>query len=147
MLKKYDNQLFLKINHSPALSAFVFFSHCGAALATALAGLPIPLETILWPILAWSLYRTLTHHALRLGGDAVVALHLRNDDALVIHTRDGSHCRVRLATAFVHPGVVILTFAPGHPRHRAHVVLSADAVDSNAFRRLRARMTTKNWLA
>jgi hypothetical protein len=83
----------------------------------------------------------MTVHVLRITKRAVKALRLNDGNNLLLQTSGSRSWKaVALKSSFVHPKLVLLRVRPDGERLSATVMITADAVDANAFRRLRAAL-------
>jgi hypothetical protein len=88
-----------------------------------------------------SLYQTEMLHALRHGKNAVAALRLTSDGELLLRTRSGRSWRAAtIENRFVHRKLVLLRTRCGGRRFTGTVIVAADAVNRETFRRLRATL-------
>jgi hypothetical protein len=77
------------------------------------------------------------------GAGAVTALLWKSDGAWVVRRRDGREHEARLLPgAFVHPRLSVLRLSGERP---VSIVLFPDAVERDAFRRLRVRLALEEW--
>ncbi len=119
--------------------------HLGAGLILIVVPGMVWWRVVLVAITCASLYRTVRNHALRRGPQAIVALTLSRDGGLAVCRRDGSGwVDVSLVAAFIHPWLVVLRLHLPQQRFPAGLLVAADAVDSDGFRRLRARLNLRN---
>jgi hypothetical protein len=136
--KNLENNLILNINVSPALSVILLLVHAGAILL--LIALPIgwPLKLGLGLLLGWSLFHTLGTHALRRRKAAIAAIEMDAQHELSVRFA-GSEIwhHGRLDTHFVHPWLMLLVLHLDGHRRALSVVVAADAVDPETFRRWR----------
>lgn len=121
--------------------------HLGAMAIVAIVPLPWWVRVGLWAALAADLYITVRAHGLRTGG-AVAAIELDRDGSWAIRRVDETtwhNCR--LVDYWVYPQVVILRLRRGGARRAIGVVVAADAVAPDPFRRLRARLRLEGAVA
>ena len=86
---------------------------------------------------AVSLARALPRHAWLRSADAITAIELDDDDA-VVHRHDGrsEHARL-LASTYVSPYLTVLNLRIAGNIFAQHVIVVPDNVEPDAFRRLR----------
>lgn len=119
--------------------------HLGAGLILIVVPGVVWWRVVLVAVTCASLYRTVRSHALRSGPQAIVALALSRDGDLAVRRRDGSGwVDVSPVTAFIHPWLVVLRLRLPRQRFPAGLLVAADAVDSDGFRRLRARLNLRS---
>lgn len=141
MSQKFDSNLTLRINASKLLAGIFLFVHLGAALLLGVVPLNGVIRTALWLCLAWSLYHSLRVHALRTAADAIEIFDLDSDgDCYIQHKGAGERQPCRVTNCLVHSGVVLLTLRRDERRWPVNLVIVADAVEAEPFRRLRARL-------
>lgn len=115
--------------------------HAGALAILFVIDVPVWLRVIIAAALLASLYRTLMLHTLRRGAGAVTALRLLSDGTLLVRTPRGkSWQHAAISARFVHPKLVLLRTQWKGRHFGGAVMVPADAVDREAFRRLRARL-------
>jgi len=144
--EKFDNILIFNINNSRLLARALLAAHVGAAGVVLLMPLAGWLQLPLLLLVGTSLYRTLRLHATRQAREAVHAVALESDGDWTLrlrNTQDRGPCRLR--THYVHPWLVIVRLHCRHTRFPVNLLIAADAVEHDAFRRLRARLTFRNW--
>lgn len=126
---------------SRALAGILLAVH-GGALAIALA-MPLSLwiRLILVVTVFGSLYRGLTRHALRQSRGAVVGLRIDGaDDRCALRRREAAAWEEgRLVDCWVHPWLTLAVVRGAH-RLPERVVIPADALPAEMFRRLRVRL-------
>lgn len=135
-----DKTLIVRIKGSPTLAILLALLH-GGAIAIALT-LPVPLWARLGVavVLGVSLYNNVNRHALRRGAQAVRALEFY-DGQYALRLNSGelrSGCA--LCAWHVHPWIVILRLRCPGRRVPVNLVLTADAVEPETFRRLRVQL-------
>lgn len=145
MSRKFDSKLILNIKDSPRLGVFLGAVHLGAAVMAAFSALAWPWRLVLWAALAASLVRAVRCHALRCVPGAVREIALDEHDGLSVRRNgDTATRRAQLCGRFLHPWLTILVVRPEGRRRACPVVIAADAVEGEAFRRLRARLALRN---
>jgi toxin CptA len=135
-------RLQLRLRPSRLLAAILGSAHAVAGAGLWLAPLPpacaLAGSLALLAHLAWVLRR----HALRRGAGALVELELVDDGAVFVSRRDGLRSVYRIAgSTFVSAPLVVLNLRPEAERWTRCVLIAADSVDADRFRRLRV------WLA
>lgn len=129
----------LRPRPSPRLAAFVILTHVGALAAAAVLALPWAARAVLLVLIAANLAYLLLVRVLYL---APWSLQRARWDAhgWELGWRSGRTEPARLLPgSYLGVGLVILNFACGHWR-RTSLVLTADAIDADLLRRLRARL-------
>lgn len=136
----------LSISLGPSRLLLVLLATMHGVAAGGLWLVPGPL----WPkaLLGLSLAASLVFHgardAWRLLGRSAVALRLRSDCKCEIGNRLGGWQEARLlGSSFVSPYLTVLNLRPEGRRFARHVVILPDAVDADAFRRLRVLLRWK----
>ncbi|MFQ6021136.1 MAG: protein YgfX [Acidiferrobacterales bacterium] len=146
MSERSDDNLIFDLKGSLTLTAIMLALHVGAWLIV--LSLPISwwLRIALSMVVVLSLYHTLWLHALRRASHAVSNVMLEGDGdwTLRLQNSDGrGPCRLR--THYVHPWVVLVQLRCPGAWLPVNLVIPADAVDADAFRRLRARLKLQSW--
>lgn len=141
MSQKFDSNLTLRINASKLLAGILLFVHLGAALLVGIVPLNGLIRGALWLCLGWSLYHSMCFHALRTAANAIDTFEMDSDgDCYVQHKGAEGRQPYRVAHCLVHSGVVLLTLRRDGRRWLVNLVIVADAVEAEPFRRLRARL-------
>ena len=141
MSQRFDSNLTLRINASKSLVCVFLFVHLGAALLLGIVPLNGLIRGTLWLCLGWSLYHSMRVHALRTADDAIEVFEMDSDgDCYVQHKGAGERQPCRVTHCLVHSGVVLLTLRRDGRRWPVNLVIAADAVEAEPFRRLRARL-------
>lgn len=114
--------------------------HVGAAAIVAIVPLGWILRSFVWAALAISFHRTLRLQRLRARA-AVTGLEWDGDGSWAIRlSGDATWHSCRLVDRWVHPYIVILRLRRDGARRAVNVVIAADSVAAEPFRRLRARL-------
>ncbi len=130
----------VELRSSPRLGAFYLAVHGTAALAVLAAALPWVVRAPLIAAVGVSLARIWRRHVRRTHPRAVRALQLRGDGAVGLEFTGGDRWdTVTVERAFVHPLIVLLTVR-SHERLRDTVVVPGDALNPDAFHRLRVSL-------
>lgn len=141
MSKKSETNLILNINVSSTLALLLFGIHVGAMLLLALVPLSWPWRLGIWAGLAWSLYRSTRLHVRRIGPNAIRALE-RDGEGIVrarfVGRDDWEQARV--TSCFIHPWLTLMVLRFDNRRWPIGVVIPADAVEAEAFRRWRVAL-------
>jgi len=130
-------RLSLRLGSSRILAALLGGAHVGAAAALWLA-VPVvyalACSVALSVHLAWAVRR----HALRTDARALIELDVLDDGSVSVCTRAGLRrtCRVG-RSSFVSPLLAVLNLRPEGGRWTRHLLIAADSVDADGFRRLR----------
>ena len=110
-------------------------------ILVAIAPLTWPWRLCFWVLLGWSLYRSVRRHALHRGPDAVEEIEIDTESELSVRLAGSTAWRNgRLAASFVHPWVMLLSLRLDDRKWPVNVVVAADAVESEAFRRWRVAL-------
>ncbi|HYA39281.1 MAG TPA: protein YgfX [Candidatus Methylomirabilis sp.] len=141
MSQKSENNLILKVNVSRALVWILTFIHIGAMLVLALAPLMWPLRIVVLALLVWSLRRTINLYALRRVPGAVEEIEIDGEREISVRfTGYATWSRCQLRSKFVHPWIMLLSLQTEGRNWPVRVVIAADAVDTEAFRRWRVAL-------
>ncbi len=126
------------IGASRRLSAVLLAGHFAAVVCVLAVPLPTLFQGLVGLALLISLAGSLWHHALRRASRAIVAIEPMTDGWVAAHCRDGRCWTGRVAQdSFVSPAWVVLRIVPDGMRRARTVVIPGDAVQAEAFRRLR----------
>lgn len=140
-MKNLESNLILKINVSRSLAAILFLTHFGAMTLIAIVPLMWPLRLGVWALLGWSLYCSVRRYALRRGPNAVEEIEIDKEQELSVRLAGGTawqNCRLR--ASFVHPWLILLSLRLDGRKWPVNVVVAADAVEPEAFRRWRVAL-------
>ena len=144
MSQKFSNSLILDIKASTTLGLLLGLIHLGAMLLV--LPLPIPgwLKLGLWVALGTSLAYGLRTQALRRAG-VIEAVELDENGDSAFRLRGEDRWRPgRISARFIHPWVFIGQVKLEGRRRSQALVVAADAVAPQAFRRWRARLRFRN---
>ena len=107
----------------------------------AIAPLMWSLRLSVWVLLGWSLYRSVRLHALRRSPDAVEEIEIDTERELSVRLAGSTAWRkCRLRHSFVHPWIMLLSLRVDDQKWPVNVVVAADAVEPEAFRRWRVAL-------
>jgi len=139
--EKFDSNLIINIKVSYAVIAVLSMAHLGAGLSAALVPLPWPTRIVLWLALAVNLVRALRRHGLRTDHRAVTGLEMGAGGLCAVR-RAGTDSwqEGEVVRAVVHPWGVLLAVRFAGRRRPEPLLVPADAVPAEPFRRLRARL-------
>ncbi len=142
MSEKSFNKIRLELRASRLLLVVLVAVHGGALAIAMWVPLPLALRLGLVVLIVVSAYRELNRHALRRAQGAIVAFELSAEDGACAVRRRGSTDwqEARLVEQWVHPRLTLLTVRYARKRWPAGVVIAADAVEKEAFRRLRTQL-------
>jgi toxin CptA len=119
----------------------LFFIHGGAAVLTGVVALGWAGQIALWTALTLSFYRSLRRHGLRTSPGAVTDIEIDQDGDVSVRRRGTeTWWPCRLQSRFIHPWLVLLSVRVAGRRWPVSVIVTADAVAPEAFRRLRVRL-------
>ena len=115
--------------------------HVGALILIALTPLTWLTRLSIWLLLGWSLYWSLRTHAWRQGPLAIEVVELDGEGTLAVRLA-GSEIwhAARINARFVHPWLTLLSLRLENRRWPVSLVIAADAVEPEPFRRWRARL-------
>ena len=147
----FDATLTLALKRSPALIALACAMHLGAFAIVWLVPLAVYLRVSIAIVVVISLGYTLVQHArlVRLANRLPAWLQPRVIDAvewdaagnwLIRYAASTQWHPYTLREHWLHPWLVILRLRPETGRGSASVLIAADAVAADGFRRLRARL-------
>lgn len=141
MSAKSPDSLRLDLGASRTLAAVLIVVHGGAVAIAALLPLALPVRIAVIALVLASVYRAVRDHALRWGGTAITAFVLDDGDSCTVRRggADGWE-QARLLDRWVHPQLTILVVRCRGRRWPSNIVIAADAVPAEAFRRLRVRL-------
>ncbi|MEK7815829.1 MAG: protein YgfX [Pseudomonadota bacterium] len=115
--------------------------HIGGALLIGVVPLYGLFKTGLWALLAASAVHAIRLHGLRTASRALVELELDTEGLCSVRQNRDAHWRAaEIVQTLVHPWLVMLVLKPEGRARRLSLVIAADAVEAEAFRRLRARL-------
>ena len=141
MSERFDNNLIVKIKVSYALMVLLAAVHIGGALLIGVVPLYGLFKTGLWALLAASAVHAIRLHGLRTASRALVELELDTEGLCSVRQNRDAHWRAaEIVQTLVHPWLVMLVLKPEGRARRLSLVIAADAVEAEAFRRLRARL-------
>lgn len=130
--------LHINLGASRRLAAVLAAMHVFASL---MLGLASPVLWLAAPVLAGSLAYVLHREVLRLSPASIVAFTLHADCRCEFRTRSGAVQEAQLlGSSFVAPWLTVLNLKTADSRLARHVVIVADAADSEIFRKLRVRL-------
>jgi len=139
--ERFDNNLIVKIKVSYTLMVLLAAVHIGGALLIGVVPLYGLFKTGLWALLAASAVHAIRLHGLRTASRALVELELDTEGLCSVRQNRDAHWRAaEIVQTLVHPWLVMLVLKPEGRARRLSLVIAADAVEAEAFRRLRARL-------
>lgn len=141
MYAKSPDSLTLDLGCSRALIAVLVIFHGGAIILALLLPISIAIRAALVALAAVSLFHSARLHASRRARGAVVSLAL-NDEGGCAWRRRGSDAweEGRIIERSVHRLLAIVVVRAAERRRSTPIVICADAVYREAFRRLRVRL-------
>ncbi len=141
MSERFDSNLIVKIKVSYTLVAVLAGVHLGGALLIGVVPLHGLFKTGLWALLLASAVQAIRLHGLRTASRALVELELDTEGLCAVRqNRDAHWHAAEIVQTLVHPWLVMLVLKPEGRARRLSLVIAADAVEAEAFRRLRARL-------
>jgi toxin CptA len=139
--KKSASRLIIQLKVSAALGAVLSLLHLGALALLFLVDLPLWSSAALGVLLLASLYRSLVRHALRSAPEAIRALRWHEEEGLSITRGNGkSPVAASIRSRFVHPALVLLSLRLPGRLLPVSLVIAADALEADVFRRLRVAL-------
>lgn len=127
----------IKVSHFLA-AAFLFITVGAMALVMVL---PLPVRLVLWLILGFNLYWLLSTYAWRTGKSAIEAVELDNEASLSVRfAGDEAWHSCQVKSRFIHPWLTLLSLRVAGRKLPIKLVIAADAVDAELFRRWRVRL-------
>lgn len=146
MYEKSPTVVRLELRASPALMLFVVAAHAGALLISLLLPFTVFVRFALAAAIVFSLYRGMMRHALRRSVDAPVAFELhvgaeQEGECAVRFRGDDTWFDGRVVDRWVQPWLTILVLRCSGRRWPVAIVITRDAVEGDAFRRLRVGLT------
>jgi toxin CptA len=134
----------LALGRSRRLVVAFLLAHATAGLAVGLADLPFAARGVLFVLVLASAFHALARHAWRSAPNAVIGVHLATDCTLTLHLRSGVKVSgERLAGTFVAPYLTLLGVRPPGRWYGVYALITPDAANGEAFRRLRVALRWK----
>jgi toxin CptA len=131
-------RLSLRLGPSRLLAAMLGGAHVVAAAALWLAPIPVVYALACSVALVVHLAWVVRRHALRTDAGALIELEVVDGGSVSVSTRAGVRRVYRVGgSSFVSPVLTVLNLRSETGRARHHVLVAADSVDANGFRRLR----------
>ena len=141
MSEKFDSNLIINIKVSYFFVSLLLLMHLGGALLVGLIPLVWSLKGLLWVALAVSVVRVWRLHVSRTSPHAITALELDHEGTCSVRRGQTGPWQVcERFQAVVHPWMAILLLRCEGRRWPIGLVIAADAVEPEPFRRLRARL-------
>lgn len=130
--------LCLRLQPSRRLAAALYTAHGVAALALWLSPLPVMLSIAASVALAVSAVSSARRHAFRSAANSLVELELYEDCTLSARSVDGRWLQYHLiGSSFVSRVLTVLNLRTEGAGRRRSVLIAADGIEAEAFRRLR----------
>lgn len=116
--------------------------HLGGVLVAAAIPVVWAVRWGLWAALGWSLYCSLLTHAWRSGPLAIDAIELDNEGVASVRlARDPAvWYSARITSRFIHPWLTLMSLRLESRRWPVNLVIAADAVEPEPFRRWRVAL-------
>ena len=131
-------RLSLRLGPSRLLAAVFAGAHVVAGAAQWLAPVPVIYALVCSGALSIHLIWVVRRHALRSDARALIDLELTEDGSVSGRTRAGLRRAYRVAgSSFVSPFLTVLSLRSETAPWTRHVLIPADSVDADSFRRLR----------
>lgn len=126
------------IRPSRTLAGVLAAAHGGAIVCVMITALPLWARLSLTVLVAAGLWHSLTRYVLQRRPDAITGLRCDGDGRWFVRWRTGVVEPVSLLPdSYLHPAVVVVNLRVEADRRRRAVILLADNVDPESFRRLR----------
>ena len=123
------------------LTGILLFVHLGGIVLIAITPLAWAVRIGVWTLLGWSLCRSLRTHGWRNGPSAIRAVEMDNEGETAIQFRGNERWRnARITAWFVHPWLTLLSLRMEGRKMPVNLVIAADAVEPEPFRRWRVRL-------
>jgi hypothetical protein len=133
--------LILNIKVSRLLAGIFLATHLGGMVLVAVTPMSWLVRLGLWGLLGWSLYYSLITHAWRSGRLAITAIELDNEGMASVRFAGSETWQpVRITSRFVHPSLTLMTLRLEGRRWPVNLVIAADAVEPEPFRRWRVAL-------
>lgn len=134
----------ISLGSSRTLTALLSATHLGVLALFWLTDIPWWLKGAVLPLFMASLALSLRGHAWRTSSATVVALEVHDDCHGVFLLRNGQELGGRLlGSSFVAPWLTVINLRPEGSWRARHAVMLPDAVEAEAFRRLRVMLRWK----
>ncbi|MBI3898603.1 MAG: hypothetical protein HY308_09940 [Gammaproteobacteria bacterium] len=142
MYKKSPDNISLELRASPLLALVFVLTHTGALIFALLLPLPVAVRVALSFTLLISLYRTLRQHVWRRGPNAVVGIASASvpGEYTIRFAGSNAHYAGKLMSRWLQPWLTILVVRLADRRWPVSVIIPADAVTAENFRRLRVQL-------
>ncbi len=141
MAQKSETNLILNIKVSYLLAGILLAVHLGAMVLVAAIPVAWWLRVVLWAVLGWNLYHSLITHAWRSGPMGIQAIELDNEGVVSIRRAGGdSWLTARITSRLVHPWITLMSLRLESRRWPVNLVIAADAVEPEPFRRWRVAL-------
>jgi hypothetical protein len=141
LYESYGNSLILNIKVSRSLALLMIALHAVSGVLLFLTDLPIWLSCALTAMLCMSVYRVLGLHAFRHRHTAIETLRLTPEGALLLKlVGSDAWVTAHVRSRFIHPALMLLQLGVEEGRWPRSLVVAADAVEPDAFRRFRAAL-------
>jgi toxin CptA len=128
----------IAIRPSCRLTLLLFLAHAAAFGACVAADMPVELKFLVVLLIGLSCAHALYGAALLRSRKAIVALEITDGGVLTFQTRSGEWRRgILLDSSFVAPYLTVLNLKTDGTRLARHVVIMADSVAAEEYRRLR----------
>ena len=133
--------MILNTKVSRFLAGIFLAVHLGGMALVMVTPMAWPMRLLLWGLLGWSLYYSLVTHAWRSGRHAITAIELDNEGVASVRFAGSEAWQpVRITSRFVHPWLTLMTLRLEGRRRPLNLVIAADAVEPEPFRRWRVAL-------
>jgi toxin CptA len=128
----------LHLLRSSRLAGVLIAAHAAAAAALWIAPVPWPVAVAVAAVLAANAVWCVRGHAFRSAPSSVIELELARDGTLSAHRTDGTWTQYRIVgSSFVSRVLTVLNLRNEASGRVRSVLITADAVDADGFRRMR----------
>lgn len=123
------------------LAGFFLALHLGGMVLVAAVPMLWLVRFSLWGALGWSLYYCLVTHAWRSGPAAITNIELDNEGMASVRLAGSETWQpAQIASRFVHPWLTLMSLRLESRRWPVNLVIAADAVEPEPFRRWRVAL-------
>ena len=141
MLQKSETNLILNIKDSSILAGIFLVVHLGGMGLVAAVPMLWFVRLGLWAVLGWSLYYCLVTHAWRSAPLAITAIELDNEGQAAVRLAGSEIWQsAQIASRVAHPWLTLMSLRLENRRWPVNLVIAADAVDAEPFRRWRVAL-------
>lgn len=141
MYPKSESSLILNIKDSHFLAGILSLVHLGGMVLVMLIPLIWPARLVLWTLLGLSFYQSLRSHAWRRAPSAIDAIEMDGEGEMSVRfAGKDMWYSSQISSWVVHPWLTLLTLKIESRRWPVSLVVTADAVQPEPFRRWRVAL-------